>query len=587
MKKILYILGGIMFISVVLQPFIAIGQNTTDSQYPKDEDNLPMSYSNVFSKLLDKVGLDSDLDWGESFGYDDRNEDKVGQNMYLVIYKKMNVDPAQKAVKDISDSYSINAGDTNLILGGNYSPIISRKPTLSQEELMNTVMSIQEEFSEMKDIYELEARIKSAVEPSEMFANGDLSDSGFDLINDLTLIEEILFLKTSEIDIGKSYVSSKGGASDYGQAPVSSEEILAPSGYEPPTKPINEGDGSTSSGSKSGSGAYSITPTKKTSINPNECFSDNKYTSSLKDFDNSIKSNDSLKDLSFGEKPTSSSPLIPDSLKTDSTIPFSEHEPALPKTDVDVAPIDSAEPNNWLKDRNCEGPFCIELRFVKSPAESSYSNSDNCIACHVEKINDILGVVVNYSLVPSKVPGNLLESAECKKAMSTALGSINSNIYMVGMPVKTPLNDDIMYGTNIDDEWANYCESVIFPSSLCPDPSSSPEDYNALENTSSEKAILLATTQISDEATQADVVNRTNEIQKLDKNSDTEIKKLLEQQELSNKNIMIYQPLKYELDTMNHLFMNIQNVLHSLHEEVDDFPGIQACYELKNKNECE
>ncbi len=207
----------------------------------------------------------------------------------------------------------------------------------------------------------------------------------------------------------------------------------------------------------------------------------------------------------------------------------------------------------------------------------------------MEKTNDILKEVINHSLVPTKAPGNLGESAECKKAMGTAFGSISMNVYAIGMPVKTPINDDLMFGTNIDDEWDNYCKSIaFFPFDACEKDEVKDEEapYEPPVDLV-ERATNQAAAQIEDEATQAEFSKRVSDQIAGYEAQQQKAAEAIEKEQNTDKNALLYQPLKYELDRMNYLFKNIQNILHSLHEQVAELPGRQACYDLKNKNECE
>ncbi len=586
-----------MIFSALLQPFIAMGQEDS-SQFPKSDESLPMTSANIFSKLTDELGLNPDLDWGESFGYGEGDEEEVGQNMYMVIYKKILTDPSAKTLKDVSGKYGLNQGDTWLVLNGDYTPLVDRKPGMTQEELLGKVREMQAEYNETKDINQLEANIKAAVEPSEMFANGDLGDSGFDLIHDLNMIEEILFLETSPIDIGKSYTSGTGdGLSNYGQAPSTSGEITAPFGIKTPAEPSITAGGGTDTVSQSGSGAGGSNPLETKSgegiFNPNECFTESKYDIALNNFEENSLTDANFKDENAGQEAKSGTYAAPGT-GINTPIATNNNDMAaddfLPANKPDKTPVPNAPAADWLKDRYCAGFFCLDINFIKEPAKSAYENSDNCIACHVEKINDTLKEVINHSLVPTKATGNLGESAECKKAMLTAFGSLSMNVYAIGMPIKTPINDDLMFGTNIDDEWENYCKQVaFFPFDLCEtenDETMEEETYEAPVSLTA-RAAKQAAVQAPDDVTQAELSRRiSDQIEGYEAEQEEAIK-LIETNKSTEEASVLYQPLKYELERMNSFFKNIQDILHSLHEEVDALPGRQACYDLKNKNQCE
>ena len=44
------------------------------------------------------------------------------------------------------------------------------------------------------------------MKPSEIFSNGSLEDSGFDLVRDLEMMEAILFVETQPVTVGKDYL---------------------------------------------------------------------------------------------------------------------------------------------------------------------------------------------------------------------------------------------------------------------------------------------------------------------------------------------------------------------------------------------
>ena len=90
-------------------------------------------------------------------------------------------------------------------------------------------------YKEERELQHLQADIKAAVEPSEIFANGNLDDSGFDLINDLQIIEKLLFLKSNPIDVGKAYVAEE---EEEAAPPVPAAPAPAPGGEEIPSGPV-------------------------------------------------------------------------------------------------------------------------------------------------------------------------------------------------------------------------------------------------------------------------------------------------------------------------------------------------------------
>jgi hypothetical protein len=202
--------------------------------------------------------------------------------------------------------------------------------------------------------------------------------------------------------------------------------------------------------------------------------------------------------------------------------------------------------------------------------------------------------VITHSLVPSKAPGNLGESAQCKKAVATGFGSVSMNFYAIAMPVQTPANDDIIFGTSVEDEWAEFCrQTAFFPVEEC-NLIETGEDSAQSENRGyvpppilSDRAAKEAITDSSEEGTQAQVSQRIDEIIVGYNISSQESLDELKAQRNIDESSVFFHPLLTEMDQMNYYFLKIQEVLHSLHEEVENFPGKQSCIEIKNKKECE
>jgi len=91
-------------------------------------------------------------------------------------------------------------------------------------------------------------------------------------------------------------------------------------------------------------------------------------------------------------------------------------------------PVEAAPADNWKKDRVCWGKFCLTINYVYETPTSKYMDADNCIACHIEKINEQLKKTISHSLSPNKIPGNLIETPKCKNGLSASLSSLSANL---------------------------------------------------------------------------------------------------------------------------------------------------------------
>ena len=641
MKKLLYTIGIMMFASAALSPLIS---TISSAQFSGADKDVPFSTARLSSKLIEATGLNPAANWAEIFGTKDEKE--VGQDLYMLIYKKTQDEPEKKAFKNTAGKYGMSEADLVLVLNGNYTNLLKKKPGMRQEELIAKISEIQQIAKEEKELQSLQADIKASVEPNEIFANGDLTDSGFDLINDLQIIENLLFLKSDPIDVGKDYVASEsgaeptppetpappagtppGGTTPGGHTPASpsvtpagtQEENPAgtqESGAVVPGQPPAGGGGATG-GAPAGEGAAAGATTAEGKLNPNSCFAGTSVDAALKDFDEKKKTDTNYKDNSANQpaSPKSSttggsgtggaggsgSPGGSDAGSGGSggaaggegpTGTASAFLAIKPETTPPVQPAPAA---TWTKPKECTDVFCMYVNFISAPMTTKYKTSDNCIACHAEKINDILKKVINTTLIPSKAPGNLGESAKCKKAMSIGFGSISMFMYATPMPILTPPNDDLVFGTNIEDDWYNYCNTVAFPFSCRKQapPASLNESKYEIPPSVVDMVSKDATLNASGSTTFAVLAKKIDAA-----TTGFEQAKNVGMQQYSvaqgaDKAIGFYNPLKSELEQMNYYFANIRDILHSLHEKAGEgdiphnIPGPQACIDIKNKKECE
>lgn len=627
-KKALYTIGFMMMFSAAFQPSGPLYAE----QFSGDDKDVPFSTARLASKITSAIGLDPNANWFDTFGAEDEKD--VGKDLYMIIYSKTQDQPQKQANKSIAGKYGMPEADLVRILQGDYTKLVEEKPGMTQEEAMRKISEIQQLYKEEKDLLQLKADIKAAVEPNEIFANGDINDSGFDLINDLQIIENLLFLKSDPIDVGGTFnpfedgggeggtVStsqpSTGGSAGTGSAGSSAGGTGTTPGTGGTTGSADDGSpGTGGTGTSAGStgttpGAIGVGGTDG-QVNPASCFAPDNLSDALRDFEEKKGTDPNFKDNSTGQTAFSggapggtagglsgagsgvtggASPGTTSgsgAATGASSAQASETDDFLaPKADTALKAV-AAPPGEWLKEKLCPGVFCLTVEIISAPVTSTYQNTDNCIACHAEKINDVLKKVINHTLIPAKAPGNLGESATCKKAMGTAFGSISMNFYAVAMPVLTPVNDDLVYGPNIEDDWYNYCNAVAFPFSCrkADAPPSSPEASTyvippSINDMTSKKEITNST-----ETTSMETLSRNIETAAV--NMANERVTALRAYEITKKadnSVGFFNPLKVELNLMNYYFANIRDLLHSLHEKVDAIPGTQACTELRDKKEC-
>ncbi len=597
LKKVFPIFGLITVLSILsslILRSIAFGASSDDNAC-----TIFACGGNVAAKYL-QLNI-PDGDWTDIFGTDDPK--KAGQDLYKKIYGMTNVIPERKAVKNISGKFGTTESNLLQLLNNDFSPIMEHSPHLTQQEAVNKMFEIQQRFQEEKDLLDLEADVKATVEPNEIFANGNIDDSGFDLVNDLDNIQNILFKKIDPIDIGGTYdatgesspaakETSRGGSrsvsirdtttSDPAYSGIVAEKIPE-TGTKTRVLPLKK------YADKYGTEQKSLPPTvPAAAVNSNICVVENNLNKSLQDF-----AQNQLKDSRFKETPTRteqkslfpswerSRPFPTD--KTAADIPEFTYSDTTPPT-----PLKPASADNWLKKLPCNDIFCLKVNFIKKPATATYRDADNCIACHIEKIDEKLKQTINHSLVPAKATGNLLEPGLCKSATFDLLGSglLGLRFHAVSKPVLTPTNDDLIYGSSIVQEWEKFTNTYKpfpFEEKRASEPKSDDETSEPPSD-ETEKAAVKSLAEAGESTKQEDILKT---IQRQSEKSAQEREKAISVAETAIQSDVasgFYQAIARELEQMNYYFDSFRDMLGSLHKRVTGGEG--ACVLLKSKKEC-
>lgn len=597
MKKIIYTIGILMFLSGPLHPWVS--QAAEEDSKEQSCNVLEDPNCRVTARLeyaLRGAG-NKGLDWGQSFGATDPKD--VGQNMYLMIYQKTQTNTLSDAIKATAAQYGLPPERMSLILGGNITPILERSPLMRQDEAVRIYNQMIATYNEKKDTLQLEASIKAKVEPNEMFADNDVDNSGFDLINDLNNLEIILFKKNDLVTFGGTYDGedsgdeeatgsttdpTTGGTTSPGEIPV---DISGPppSGSttdeeggdgDKPQNPFDQSDEDKSSVFAGG-------------INPNQCFANQDLDKALDKFVDEAAKNDKLK-----------STYKPKDENTDGQNDGATTGTGGADIDVDVPIVDdtaadqevpAAPPGDYSSPSLCDDIVCITLEFVKKPAEAAFSSSDNCIQCHVQFINEALKKTISHSLIPAKATGNLGESGLCKNASSTSLGSIGMNISINVVPVVTPPKDDLMTVGNIADEWNkfaaqngawNYNEKerrrLEAAKSGKTDPTPIMSDL--------ERMLIVEIANAKDGQSIAESMSKASNSYNTQKQQEAQEMLVAEIAKEAYGEVDTLKALEDEMKQMNKYFDGFQKQIRTLLEDVPGLSSTKACVKLKEKKVC-
>lgn len=342
-----------------------------------------------------------------------QREANFGQDLYTHIYKRVRYQASDVAITQTIAKRQISKEELALVIPGlNIGELLAKQPKsqLTPEEVARRGSDLKETLEEEKKLADLEVGMKMEVEQTELFADGDESNSGFDLLVDLDIIDAILFGKSETSFTGTgpgapagSSVADAGGQ----QSTVSSQEAALSA------KPSSLG-----------------TKVSPTTTPPSPSPEEAEITCPLQeDFNSAVIA------LRTAEKKAPPQP-------TGGSQPSAGGAGAGAAAGVgaeEEAPPPAEKPADWNRPLPCDDFFCLtfEARYKK---ESSYLANANCIACHFEKINDAFKKTLDHNLVPSKATGNLMEGPKCKSSMF----NLKWNAILIPQPILTPPNDDLV-----------------------------------------------------------------------------------------------------------------------------------------------
>lgn len=445
----------------------------------------------------------------------------VAQDMYLDIYQKVSVDPAKKAAKDAGSKFKLTGDDVNKVMtDGDLSPILSKEKEEDITDLTAKYQKMYQEYYSSLATENLRSDLETQVTPTEVFKDGDTSNSDFDILYDLTVIEVILFNEGS--------ISSFGGKFQMPDFDFSDADELAE---------IEELFGQDEEDTTASSDQTVI----EDEFSALACLVD----------DNNLQN--ALNDFEEGQQGTGTG----------------EDDLTAEGITLDESGFPQAEPDDWPAKFLCpDGAFfCIEVKFDFG-ASKVYSKTDNCVFCHVQNINKELDKMLGKSLTANKVSGNLFEMPKCKSSF-TNIGA-NMNVITMAVPPPKQANTDMYVKLNIEKEWQSLVEKYN-PFAFDTGDTEAPEQF--VEDRAAKKAISNA----SPDNDLQEVVDKANQIvqgktQESTDSQDTKQKTL--QTELQNKQ---YQTLIEELDAWKVYFKSIKETFDKMLKTCNEFANTSYC----------
>lgn len=496
-------------------------------------------------------------------------ENFIGKDLYKGILTRIQDQSTQLAIERTLAQRNLSKEELLILIpGSNIGGLLSKpspKENLTPAQVEERRAELQRFFEEERELAELEVRTKMEVEPTEIFANGDESDSEFDLLTDLEIIETILFGRTET-----AFGSRPGGA-------------------RPGSRLVGPGVGRSEAGSvrrevaRSDTSAVSargdrasqtslIIPASQVQAIPEESAPLCAINAS---FHNAVVQ------ARAREKQKNQIPVEPSvgrEARETSRRPLAGGTGDAGASTGKIAsqPITPEPPLDWSRSRPCDGIFCLTFEAVYKK-RSSYTASENCIACHFEKMNDSFNQTLSHNVVPSKVTGNLLEAPKCKIAAGLSLFNIDFRPILLSQPILTPPNDDLIvkgdFIKNAELFFEKYFKNPGRCDVLGPAGGSCKPDPNPIEQ------ILHSVPEGTDQKKVLEDIRRQAAI------SRQEGEKLLQESRVENDAVNLaeqFQVLIQELSAMNKYFESFATLYKQLSSSQSDSP----CTLLKNKETC-
>ncbi|KKT19090.1 MAG: hypothetical protein UW03_C0024G0004 [Candidatus Peregrinibacteria bacterium GW2011_GWA2_43_8] len=255
-------------------------------------------------------------EWEEYYKtMDDSSGDKYkdnGQNLYYYVYDKVKVEPATAALESTATYFGYGTSDSNLdyvtaivdgntdgsLLGADPMTVFDSSASEYEEiEDLSTIQGRYEKSAVMKTYFynalaneSLRSELSVQTETNEMYANGDTSDSGFDLITDLKTIEYILFAGVTDTWTGDDSVSGDDDSAETDEDLTRSYEGEAVSATSDDTVTSeSESESASTSDAVSAEGAEKSEEDTAEDISESklECFDDDTLSGAISDFQES------------------------------------------------------------------------------------------------------------------------------------------------------------------------------------------------------------------------------------------------------------------------------------------------------------
>jgi len=444
----------------------------------------------------------------------------INQDMYLKLYKEINDNPHEKAIKAITKKYGMTEDQIKQIVqDGNLAPLMKSKKGLTVDKALLQYKKISNDYNIELETENLRSELELQTKPSEIFMDGDTSNSEFDVLYDLTVIEVILFNESSTSEFGGQFISPDFDFSDK-EDKAFTDDLF----------------------DKNSSGSKTDEQTSKIEFSPLSCRAEkSSLDEALSNFD--------------GNKQRNQNGNGADNQNDNGN---NATKPEFPKSESDKWPSKYLCPDG--------GFYCINISFDMESAKA-YGKLDNCVACHVQNINKALDKMLSKPLSANKLSGNLFEVPKCKASYKNL--PIDMNIILLAVAPPRQANQDKYIKLNIERDWNKLVEkfNTYFYKTK------KPTQQATVENRTIKEAMQAS----SDSATIDEITLRSQERIQTVKNETRESLESAEKGNNTELNNTKYQMTSNELEAMNQAFNTILNQLKAMKTPCTDLSNKAYC----------
>lgn len=335
-----------------------------------------------------------------------------------------------------------------------------------QKGLRDKIEALQKEYDVEKEISQMEAEMESEITSAEIFANGDTGDSGFDLLYDLNVIHLILFGEPAYL-LGGAGPGAPAGAAEINVGSLGEEPGISVSLAKKAKKKVISRKGGAGreqaageeqgASAQAGAEAGEAAAEPSSIFSPEQCYSDNDLEKAVENYESLIDPAAEQAGIERGGDAEGGQGRSGGAGGRQRSGAGTGQGGSSGETGEEEE-IQPAQASDWSRENPCNSFFCLIIE-ARMKTESSRPPTANCIACHVEKINDAYAKTVRRNLIPAKAAGNLLEMPRCKAGFSLP-DFMNLNVVLLPSPILTPPNDDFVIKSDpfkaIAEFWKKY-----------------------------------------------------------------------------------------------------------------------------------